>query len=165
MIEVQALARFQEARLHDRHQLGRAFSNKRPRFLPTPNLAVPRPKFQPGRPPLVDQPNLKISTIPTPRHISLVEAQARREKGLCYYCDAKYMPRHKCKDPQLFLLDDEGTSVVSAPLPLPQLFVASDSDDINDSGPDQSLVSLNTLAGGIHPNTIRVVRNIFDHQV
>ncbi|KAA3483406.1 transposon Ty3-G Gag-Pol polyprotein [Gossypium australe] len=163
MIEVQALTRFQEARLHNQRQLGRASSNKLPPLLPTPNLVVIEPKFQSGHPPPVDQPNPAISTILTPRRVSSAEAQAHREKGLCYYCDAKYMPGHKYKDPQLFLLDDEGTSIVSSQPP--QLLVASDGDDIDKSGQDQSLVSLNALAGGIHPNTIRVMGNIFGHQV
>ncbi|KAE8726631.1 hypothetical protein F3Y22_tig00006570pilonHSYRG00070 [Hibiscus syriacus] len=41
------------------------------------------------------------------QRISAAEAQARREKGLSYYCDAKFVPGHKYKDPQLFLLDNE----------------------------------------------------------
>ncbi|PPS01108.1 hypothetical protein GOBAR_AA19556 [Gossypium barbadense] len=63
-----------EARLHDKRQLGRASSNKQPPLLPTPNLVITGPKFQPGCPPPVDQPNPAISTIPMPRHISSAEA-------------------------------------------------------------------------------------------
>ncbi|GMI80000.1 hypothetical protein HRI_001669300 [Hibiscus trionum] len=37
-----------------------------------------------------------------PKRISATKAQSRQERGLCYYCNAKYVPRHKCKDPQFF---------------------------------------------------------------
>ena len=33
--------------------------------------------------------------------------QARREKKLCYYCDEKYEPGHKCKRRQIYLLEGE----------------------------------------------------------
>ncbi|GKC33354.1 transposon ty3-G gag-pol polyprotein [Tanacetum coccineum] len=42
---------------------------------------------------------------PTPiRRLSNTEARARREKGLCYYCDERYTPGHKCSKPQLFMI-------------------------------------------------------------
>ncbi|GJW92902.1 transposon ty3-G gag-pol polyprotein [Tanacetum coccineum] len=44
---------------------------------------------------------------PTPiRRLSNTEARARREKGLCYYCDEHYTPGHKCSKPQLFMISD-----------------------------------------------------------
>ncbi|GKA54323.1 transposon ty3-G gag-pol polyprotein [Tanacetum coccineum] len=44
---------------------------------------------------------------PTPiRCLSKIETRARREKGLCYYCDERYTPRHKCSKPQLFMISD-----------------------------------------------------------
>lgn len=30
--------------------------------------------------------------------------QARRDKGLCYRCDEKYSPGHRCKNKELWLL-------------------------------------------------------------
>ena len=29
--------------------------------------------------------------------LSQSQIQAKRERGLCFYCDDKYTPRHKCK--------------------------------------------------------------------
>lgn len=29
----------------------------------------------------------------------------RRKQGLCYNCDDKYSPRHKCKEPKFFQID------------------------------------------------------------
>lgn len=40
------------------------------------------------------------------QQITRQEAKARREKGLCYYCNKKYVLRHRCKRPQLFILED-----------------------------------------------------------
>lgn len=31
--------------------------------------------------------------------------QERRERGLCYHCDEKYQPRHKCSKPRLYVLE------------------------------------------------------------
>ena len=33
------------------------------------------------------------------------EAKDRRERGLCYYCDDKFAPRHKCRTPRLFMME------------------------------------------------------------
>ena len=32
--------------------------------------------------------------------------EERRKKGLCYYCDEKWQPRHKCKGLKLFMIDE-----------------------------------------------------------
>ena len=40
------------------------------------------------------------------RRITSQEARERREKGLCFYCDDKFTPRHRCTRPQLFMLED-----------------------------------------------------------
>ena len=31
--------------------------------------------------------------------------QDRKEKKVCYYCDEKYEPRHKCERRQIYLLE------------------------------------------------------------
>ena len=42
------------------------------------------------------------------KRLILTEAQKRREKGLCYYCDERYSRSHKCKSlPQLLLMEDD----------------------------------------------------------
>nr|GFA78041.1 transposon Ty3-G Gag-Pol polyprotein [Tanacetum cinerariifolium] len=53
---------------------------------PTTRLALPAPK------PI--------------RRLSNNKARERREKGLYYYCDDKYTPRHKCSKPQFFMIGD-----------------------------------------------------------
>ena len=44
---------------------------------------------------------------PSPiRRLSGAEAKERQEKGLCYYCDDRYIPGHKCTKPQLFMIGE-----------------------------------------------------------
>nr|TKR79527.1 hypothetical protein D5086_0000271510 [Populus alba] len=42
----------------------------------------------------------------TARRLTGQEARERREKGLCFYCDEKYVPGHRCSRPQLFMMVD-----------------------------------------------------------
>jgi len=59
-------------------------------------------------PPLLPPPNMKPFSQPfkpsTVKHITPAEMQIRREKGLCYTCDAKFTPTHKCPNKQYLLL-------------------------------------------------------------
>lgn len=41
------------------------------------------------------------------KRLSAAELKARREKGLCYYCDEKYEPNHKCKRNCFLLVGQE----------------------------------------------------------
>ena len=38
--------------------------------------------------------------------ITSAQMEERRKKGLCYYCDEKWQPRHKCKGLKLFMIDE-----------------------------------------------------------
>ncbi|KAL5782624.1 hypothetical protein ACOSP7_007653 [Xanthoceras sorbifolium] len=40
------------------------------------------------------------------KRITGQEARERHQKGLCYYCDEKYVAGHRCKRPQLFMMED-----------------------------------------------------------
>ena len=52
--------------------------------------------------------NLRQNMNPTSnvRRISTLEARERREKGLCYYCDEKFILGHCYQQPQLFMIND-----------------------------------------------------------
>ena len=54
-----------------------------------------------------------LKPITLVKQISWDEMQKRRAQGLCFNCDAKFVPEHKCKGPQLLLLegnyDESGT--------------------------------------------------------
>ena len=51
--------------------------------------------------PLIDN---KSNKLPI-RRISPAQMEKRKKKGLCYNCDEKWGPGHKCKNVVLFLLD------------------------------------------------------------
>ena len=38
--------------------------------------------------------------------ITSTQMKERRKKGLCYYCDEKWQPKHKCKGLKLFMIDE-----------------------------------------------------------
>ncbi|GMI79828.1 hypothetical protein HRI_001652100 [Hibiscus trionum] len=153
MIEVQALARFHEARLHDRRPTTRLFSSKLSPLLPTPPATTIDPRVLPGRPPPVEAPTV---APPTVRHISSTEACERRLKGLCYYCDDRYTPGHKCKTPHLFMLDDDGLLDDTAPPPTVPPTTLDTTLTPPDLVGDHSTMSFNALAGYHNPTTLRV---------
>ncbi|GMI88056.1 hypothetical protein HRI_002474900 [Hibiscus trionum] len=157
MSEAMQLARFHEARLSDlKRSLGRGFGPK-----PSSPSPPAGPRTMPGRPPPLDSsPKPSHPNAPQPRKLSAAEAQARRDKGLCYYCDTKFVPGHRCTDPQLFLLDDSAGEDISGDLATnPDVEV---SDGVTR---EHSLVSLNALAGCFTPNTIRVTGEIHGRAV
>ncbi|KAI9177153.1 hypothetical protein LWI28_011710 [Acer negundo] len=67
-----------------------------------------------------------------------------REKGLCYNCDEKFRPRHKCKSLTLFLIDSNDYC-----------------DEDMDCSPDSDAIphpklSLHAIAGAMNPQTMCV---------
>lgn len=61
-----------------------------------PNLG---PKSTAGLlgPPPIQRVNMNSETNPTTvRRITNQEARERKEKGMCYYCDEKFIPAHRC---------------------------------------------------------------------
>jgi hypothetical protein len=51
-------------------------------------------------------PRLPVSSNTSFHRITNQEARERREKGLCYYCDERFVPGHRCQRPQLFMIWD-----------------------------------------------------------
>nr|GEU70217.1 PsbP domain-containing protein 3, chloroplastic isoform X1 [Tanacetum cinerariifolium] len=90
---------YQSARMQE---FVKAANTKRP---PTTQLALPCTPF-----------NKTTNTMNTPpkKQLSQKEYEEKRSKNLCFYCDQKYVPRHKCSE-QLFslevLAEEESTHV------------------------------------------------------
>jgi hypothetical protein len=69
-------------------------------------------------------------------------------KGLCYNCDEKYFPSHKCKEQNLFMAIPEDISEEDVETPL-----VSESPEITDITPPsdppevEPIISLNALTG------------------
>ena len=94
--------------IEERNQLQRK-PNQQTRF----QLASLTPKASPNptagvlRPPPTQRMNQSSNAQPaTFRQITNQEARKRREKGLCYYCDEKFVAGHRCERPQLFMIKD-----------------------------------------------------------
>ncbi|XP_052299962.1 uncharacterized protein LOC127903656 [Citrus sinensis] len=99
-----------------------------------------------GLPPT--QKNQNSSNTPISfRRITNQEARERREKGLCYYCDEKFVPGHRCERPQLFMIEDS-----------PQFNCTNDEDAQHVPEHYEVIpeVSFHAIAGTTHPQTIRV---------
>ncbi|PKI35828.1 hypothetical protein CRG98_043799, partial [Punica granatum] len=124
-------------------------------------------------PPLLPTPSTPPSsvgsTITTPttlprkqpvRRLSYAEAQQRREKGLCFYCDEKYTFNHKCASrPKLFLFEDEGgqhsepVSQTSNDTALAEELQVQEVQAL-------STISYHALAWSISPTTLRFTGHI-----
>lgn len=94
-------------------------------------------------------------TSPMPfRRISSQEAKDRRERGLCFYCDDKFVPGHRCQRPQLFMIEDlaEEDNTHEEEKPLAQ----------EDSIPE---ISLHAIAGTNHPQTIRLIGKMGNKEI
>lgn len=85
-----------------------------PRLPPAPNIPEPSTNHQlannlypnPSRNTNFPYPNNLNQKLNWPiRRITPSQMQERREKGLCYHCDEKYKPGHKCNKPKLYLLE------------------------------------------------------------
>jgi len=64
----------------------------------------PRPPFTSILPPLLPKLNQQSLTIENPiKRMSPTEQQRRREQGICFWCDDKYSPNHKCPNKHFML--------------------------------------------------------------
>lgn len=121
---------------------------QRPRLNPTAGVLGPPPNQRPNQNP--------VTPPATFRRITNQEARERRERGLCYYCDEKFTPGHRCERPQLFMIED-----------LPYL----GSEDVNGVQFEQDTqetipeISFHAMAGTEHTQTLRVSGKLKNKEV
>eukprot|EP00253_Pinus_taeda_P017311 PITA_17311 len=79
----------------------------------------------------------------------------RRKEGLCYYCDEKYSPGHKCKEPKFFQIDatDYISSEEAPPL---EEHEEEEEDNQKDNVLDKPVISLHALVGISSPQTLKI---------
>ncbi|XP_028065295.1 uncharacterized protein LOC114268339 [Camellia sinensis] len=82
------------------------------------------------------------------RRITSQEAQERREKGLCYYCDEKFNPGHRCQRPQMFMIEESPLLEPTIIMDLPE------ETELTEPLPE---ISFHAIAGTAHPQTFRVM--------
>ncbi|KAF5447657.1 hypothetical protein F2P56_033191, partial [Juglans regia] len=82
------------------------------------------------------------------------QMKERRDKGLCYYCDSKWNPGHKCQRPKLFLMEEvEEEDVV-----IEEEKIELVNEEVLDfvDNPNQPEISLHAIIGSISPKTMRI---------
>jgi hypothetical protein len=82
-------------------------------------------------------------------------------KGLCYNCDEKYFPSHKCKEQKLFMAiskdiseEDIETPLMSKPPETPNITPHSDPPKV------EPVISLNDLTRFSTPQTLKIINYI-----
>jgi hypothetical protein len=82
----------------------------------------------------------------------------RQLKGLCYNCDDKYFPGHKCKEQNLFMAisediqeDDDETPPVLESLEIFEINPPSNPPEV------EPIISLNALTGFSTPQTLKLI--------
>eukprot|EP00253_Pinus_taeda_P027840 PITA_27840 len=123
---------------------------------------------------LATHPNFTAKGHPTQAHsttqtlkvqkMSPVEMAERRKQGLCYYCEEKYSPGPKCKEPKFFQIDatDYSSSEEDPPLEEPE---AVEEDNQKDNVPNEPVISLHALVGISSPQTLKIRVSNFQVQI
>ena len=132
LLHATSLARLQEDKLQ---------KLRRP-LLKTALLPTPPPKSGPTN---TSMPRLPPGT--DFKRLTQSEMQARRDKGLCYNCDERFAPGHRCKKQQVFLLET---------LTEPKEEEGSVVEIKEDDEPTCPEISLHALSGIAIPHTMRV---------
>ncbi|KAK8919224.1 hypothetical protein KSP39_PZI021927 [Platanthera zijinensis] len=84
------------------------------------------------------------TTRPTVTRLTWPELQARKEKGLCFNCDEKYAPGHRCQKVQVFMLREEDEEDHPG-------LEAEEELDLAEFG-----VSIQAMEGCVAPTTMRI---------
>ncbi|XP_006584211.2 uncharacterized protein [Glycine max] len=166
------LARLHEEKLRDFRFDFRQIP--RPRAPPPPPLAPTQPppltpfaspRFSPLPPLLPSPPRPFPSPPPTVRRLTPEELASRLERGLCFSCDEKFHKGHRCTPRVHLLIADEDD-------PLEHVGSNIDPADPGDPTPGPielpetpAHISLNSLAGHLAPETLRLVGHISSHPI
>ena len=145
------IAAFGLARIQEEYLLGCKRSYKGTYDQARPSLlGVPRPS-------LLDAALIENKTTKIPvKKIIVAQMEERKKKELCYNCDDKWAPGHKCKQATLFLL--EGVEVTSDSSCNEQ-FVKIDNGGCMERRQDEEAkpeITLFSLVGSTTPGTMRV---------
>lgn len=116
-----------------------------------------RPPFPRSPAPITPPAGHRPISLPIKR-LTPTEMAARREKGLCFNCDSKFTPGHKC-NPSLFLclmieqdeipqLEEEFPPMISQPL--------AENSTITTTTLDDPCISFHALMGKLVPSTLKL---------
>ncbi|KAA8526488.1 hypothetical protein F0562_008310 [Nyssa sinensis] len=154
LVDAIGVARLVEERNHLQTKLIPPF---RSQSVPSTPRATPNPTAGVLGPPPNQRMHPSPNTPPTTfRRINTQEARERRKKGLCYYCDEKFAPGHRCKRPQLFMIEDS-----------PQASIENVEGIQLETEHHEAIpeISFHAITGTQHPQTIRVLGKLKNKNV
>lgn len=128
--------------------------------------AMSRPSLP--RPPVpIHSPTVHRSASLPIKRLTPTEMAARREKGLCFKCDSKFTPCHRC-NPALFLclMVEQVDSVSPEEDPPPDYPVTALEETTNTLAvPDAPCISFHALMGKLVPSTLKIAGSINGQEV
>lgn len=111
----------------------------------------------------VQAPRLELLPIKCLTHM---EMAARREKGLCFNCDTKFTPGHRCKQAQFLCLMVEQEDSSSSEDPPTELQPTSAVDALETQGLlDVPCISFHALTGQVVPSTLKIAGSVHGKDV
>nr|GLL39942.1 uncharacterized protein LOC109154433 [Ipomoea trifida] len=122
-----------------------AFSNS---TRPTGNIVqglLPAPK--------ITQPSTTNTTLPI-RKFSAPEIREWRDNGLCFHCDERYSPGHRCKGRFLLLIGDEDEDHLEGET------INKEDNNLEGEVVSGDISTLNTMTGPSSPRSLHIVGKI-----
>lgn len=98
------------------------------------------------------EPEPKPIDTMAPRRLRWDELNKKKGLGLCFSCDEKFIPRHKCKQPQLSIMEGENDEEEEE--------MGEEKDE--DHNPE---ISVYALTGWNAPKTIRLLTRIGKYEL
>ncbi|KAG2696289.1 hypothetical protein I3760_07G052400 [Carya illinoinensis] len=155
LLTAYGLAKMQEEKIFLRKKGSyRNFSTHSASQNPQPPYLKHLPHIQPTD----NQPNQPKAIVPVHK-VSQSEMRERRAKGLCYSCDSKWAPGHKCSSPKLYLIEKIEESYVVVD-------IDNKKEEMQEANPNTSVsaeppaITLHAIIGSLNPKTMRVVGKI-----
>ncbi|XP_041001651.1 uncharacterized protein LOC121247353 [Juglans microcarpa x Juglans regia] len=104
-----------------------------------------------AKPPYTNQPKAMVPV----QQISQNQMKECREKGICYHCDSKWNPSHRCQSPELYLIEEVEDDLHPISQDTGQGVDIEDLVEI--PGPMKCLeISLHGILGSLNPRTMRI---------
>ncbi|KAK2387384.1 hypothetical protein QL285_061173 [Trifolium repens] len=163
-----SLAKLQQDKINDRS------SSRRLDFHPSTSRPPPRPTITTSpnttpttvTAPTTPNPN-QTRTIPIKR-LTPAELQARRDCGLCYNCDERFQPGHRCRRQFLILITqpenfDPDTDILANTMLNIQLDLDPPTDLPDPTFDTNPQISLHALMGHTIPQTLKMLGHIQKH--
>lgn len=106
------------------------------------------------------KPNVRVQKI------SPQQMKERRDKGLCYHCDSKWNPGHKCPNLKVFMVEGSEEFIESAAYEQGKegqsLVEAVMEEETQDDNPN---ISLNAITGSVTSRTMRIKGRVSNQEV